>query len=283
MTQTTLLKLDYELLDFGHGRKLERFGSVVLDRPEVLATEPRSLSQQKWQALTNAGFYEQEKQTGTWKPRQGIPDAWNCELTDGHFNLSILLKPGRFKHIGIFPEQEENWSFLSAKLKTGDRFLNLFAYTGVSSLVAARVGADVYHVDASKSVVNWAAKNAAKNGIEKIHWVCDDALKFAQREQRRGHRYTGIIMDPPVYGKGKSGEHWRLEDKLMELVQLAKALLLPSGFLIINTYSPSLPLESMREICLKSRLVCNDSGWLGVKCRDGRKLLLSKYVLATAK
>jgi 23S rRNA (cytosine1962-C5)-methyltransferase len=248
-----------------------------------LATGACSYSSQKWQALAKSAFHENAKQSGSWKPSAGIPQEWSTKLNHTEFSLALKLKPGVFKHVGVFPEQEANWNFLVERLLPGDRFLNLFAYTGVSSIVAAKVGADVFHVDASRSVINWAAQNAMQNGLDKIHWVCEDALKFASRELRRGNKYRGIIMDPPIYGKGAAGEHWKLENKLLEMTTLAKELLLPGGFVIVNTYSPQLPLDEMREICIKSRLVCNDMGWLGVTASDGRRLELSKYVLATAK
>lgn len=272
--------LDYELLDFGDGRKLERFGTIVVDRPEILAHAPKTL-EKIW--ADKARFSESPGLSGSWTATPRIPDSWVCALDMPSGKLDFILKPGRFKHVGLFPEQEKHWRFLARELKKGDRFLNLFAYTGASSLVASQVGADVFHVDSSRSVINWAAKNAETNGISNIHWVCDDALKFAERECKRGNKYAGIIMDPPVFGKGAKGENRRLADVLRDLINMGQQLLLPSGFLIVNTYSPIVTLDEMSEICIKNGLQGNEKGWLSVHTSDKRALALSKYVIARKK
>jgi len=273
--------LDYSLLDFGRGRKLERFGEVVLDRPEVNAQGPASLPEKAWKAASHGRFEEDGSAGGKWILKPGFPETWICEH-GGKSKWKAICKAGPFKHVGIFPEQERHWSFLQKALKPGAKYLNLFAYTGAASLTAAAAGADVYHVEASKSVVNRAAQNAEASGIDSVHWVCDDAVKFAEREVKRGRKYRGISMDPPVFGRAKGGAKWRLEDKLEGLINTATALLEPGGFLVLNTYSPAVTLDDMIKLCEKSGLNYNEGGTLGVNTDDGRVLALSNFLIARA-
>jgi 23S rRNA (cytosine1962-C5)-methyltransferase len=274
--------LDYDLIDFGHGRKLERFGSVVVDRPEVLATAVPRLSANQWESQRHGRFIEDKNAKGNWELKPAFPENWPCGYS-GDPSWIITCKRGPYKHIGVFPEQAAHWAFLQKQLSSGQKYLNLFAYTGAASLTAAGTGADVYHVEASKSVVNWAAQNARSSAMENIRWVCDDAIKFSEREIKRGHKYHGISMDPPVYGRAKKGIHWRLEDKLDDLVTAAADLLVPGGFVVLNTYSPVISLDDMVNICKKRGLVHNEGGWLSVSTKDGRTLLLSKYVVGRLK
>ncbi len=270
--------LDYALLDFGHGRKLERFGAVVLDRPEVLAVGPPAMPAAEWKRLAAGYFHESKNAKGHWLPSP--PEEWHCSLQVSGQSFTALCKTGPYKHVGLFPEQQDHWHFLRKQLKPGQRYLNLFAYTGAASMVAASCGADVYHVEASRSVINWAASNAAENGRDTIRWVCDDAFKFAEREAKRGRKYHGISMDPPVYGIGKGGARWRLEERLGELIATATALLEPGGFLVLNTYSPVFDLRAMCSLCENRGLIHTQSGWLSVVTSNGRKLELSKFVIA---
>ncbi len=275
-------KLDYQLLDFGNGNKLERFGSKVVIRPEILAVEKPQIPESEWTKLASARFIETKQMRGFWRPTHTEPKEWECAFNGPDYNLKFILRQGLNKHVGIFPEQEKHWNFLTNTLTKDDRFLNLFAYTGASSIVAAAKGADVYHVDSARSVINWAATNARENDISSIHWVCEDALKFTEREIKRQHTYHGIIMDPPIFGKGSGGENRKLNDMLHQLVSNAGRLLHPGGFLILNTYSPAVEIREMREICIKNALEYNDSGWLSVNTPDGKELRLSKYVVASA-
>lgn len=272
--------LDYELLDFGSGRKLERFGKIILDRPEILANQRPKNPFSYWQSVADARYNEFDKKSGKWIRLKNLPESWNSEYIGEGGKIILELKPGKFKHVGVFPEQEKHWQFLEDTVRPGQKVLNLFGYTGVSSLVAAKAGGDVFHNDSSKSIINQAVANAEKSGITTIHWVCDDALKFATREEKRNHKYDFIIMDPPVYGRGKNGERWKIEELLPQLVKTSAALLNKGGYLILNTYSPKISLENMIAEMTFNNLRCVNSGWLEIKSSDGRFLNLSKYTLA---
>ena len=272
--------LDYELIDFGGGRKLERFGEIILNRPEILANDKPKLGTEEWNKRAHGKYFEQQKAIGAWTKPNKLPKIWICKYGSKHSNWDLELSPGKYKHVGVFPEQENHWKYLEELVKPGDRVLNLFGYTGASSLVAAKMGGDVFHVDSSKSVVTWAARNAELSGIDNIHWVCDDALKFAERQAKRNHEYDFIIMDPPVFGQGKKGQRWKLEDLLPQLVYTTSQLLSRGGTLILNTYSPVVSLEQMEELMKENGLSCINKGWLNVKTRDGRKLNLSKFTIA---
>lgn len=274
--------LDYELLDFGNSRKLERFGPVVTDRPEVLAVGPAAKPPPYWADRAHLRFEEGKGGRGNWQHSAHAPHEWRCHY-GGRNAWTLRCKVGPYKHVGVFPEQAHHWAFLSGALSEGDRYLNLFAYTGAASLAAAVAGADVHHVEASRSVVNWAAQNAEESNIQHIRWVCDDALKYANREIRRGRKFKGISMDPPVFGRSAKGQLWRLEEQFEGLIERASALLEKGGFLFVNTYSPVLGLEEMVKSCEKNGLRHNDSGWLSVDTKDGRTLQLSKYVAAELK
>lgn len=272
--------LDYELIDFGSGRKLERFGKIILSRPEILANNKPTLSAKEWDNRAHGKYFEQQKAIGTWAKPNKLPETWTCIYTTQKSSWNLELSPGKYKHVGVFPEQEKHWVYLEDNVKKGDRVLNLFGYTGASSLVAAKMGGDVFHVDSSKSVVTWAARNAELSGITNIHWVCDDALKFAERQAKRNHKYDFIIMDPPVFGQGKKGQRWKLEDLLPQLVYTTSQLLNRGGALILNTYSPVVSLEQMEELMQENGLHCINKGWLDVMTGDGRKLALSKFTIA---
>ncbi len=281
MAADTKYAFQYALLDFGNGRKLERFGDIVVNRPEVLATGNRLSNLKDWNSDLVARFEEDRNQAGIWYNSESMPALWRVEFMSGQVKWYAICKPGRFKHLGLFPEQARHWQFLVENIKAGQKVLNLFGYTGAASLTAALCGADVYHVDSSRSVINWAAENARLNNVSSIHWVCEDALKFAEKEVRRGRRYNFIIMDPPVYGRGKNGEHWKLEELLPTLIKTAISLLSQGGYIILNTYSPVVSLVNMTALFEKNGLTHNESGWLSVDTIVGRKLNLSKFVIAS--
>lgn len=243
---------NYALLDHGQERKLERFGNVILDRPEPSATWAKSLSESDWQKA-NAKFSESNNQRGSWD--KSLPD-WNISYPFGETQIKFKLSQGTFKHPGIFPEQAENWEFIrercSALLEIGitPKFLNLFAYTGGASLAADLAGAEVTHIDSVKSVVNWARENAELNGIDSIRWIVEDAPTFVEKEIRRGNQYHGIIMDPPIFGLGPKGGRWKLNRDLPKLLENAMRLLDPDNiFFILNTYSPQLTLSELKSLC----------------------------------
>lgn len=272
---------DYELIDFGNGRKLERFGAVVLDRPEIQAAGLPNLPQSRWNELASAKFVESNKNEGRWIKNESVPASWEFNFEKGKLAWKAILGLSPFKHIGLFPEQVEHWKFLMKKVEQSDRVLNLFGYTGAASLCAAAAGGDVFHVDSSKSIVKKAAENASASGLQGIHWVVEDALAFAKKEMKRGKKYRFIIMDPPIYGRGKKGVHWKLEDLLPDLVETASALLSRKGTLILNTYSPKIEIEDMIGIVEQSRLRVSKHGWLSVSAGT-RKLNLSRFVVCAS-
>jgi 23S rRNA (cytosine1962-C5)-methyltransferase len=235
---------EYELIDAGGGKKLERWGDMVTVRPELQAYFKSGKSFSEWNNLNPLTFEEVEGRKGKWKCK---PTKWEFKVNE----LTIQLETTTFKHIGIFPEQHVNWSFLTKELNTSKRFLNLFAYTGVASLVARSTGAEVTHVDSVKQLISWARKNMELSQLDGIKWVHEDALKFAQREVKRRNTYDGIVMDPPAWGIGAKGEKWKIEDQLPLLIETAATLLSKNGFLIINTYSPRVDLKQIYAIATR--------------------------------
>ncbi len=275
--------LDYELLDFGNGRKLERFGSLTVDRPEPAATSKPSLNSRDWQQAS-LYFKEEKGQKGAWSNQ--IED-FSIEYPFGESSIKFLLSQGAFKHLGVFPEQAVNWEFISEKLNllTGSglnpKVLNLFAYTGGASLAAAVSGAKVTHVDSSKSVVNWARKNAELNGIDSIRWIVEDARTFVEKSIRRGDVYQGIIMDPPVFGMSSKGKNWKLNRDLSVLIeQCMKILDNEHRFFILNTYSPQLPKNKLEQLLRKTPGFPSqfESTSLGLTCTSNSKLLLGNLI-----
>ena len=238
---------DYELADSGHFRKLERFGSYYLSRPEPQAIWKPSLSDTEWQRLAHATFERRSGKSnefgdeGNWQLRSGMPEQWHISYRHEALQLKLRLGLTSFKHVGVFPEQADNWNFIYdtvSAMSPSPLVLNLFAYTGAASLAARAAGAEVVHVDAVKPVITWARQNMEASGLDNIRWVVEDALKFAQREDRRDRRYQGIILDPPAYGRGPDGEKWLLEKHLGELLEICSRLLDPEQHLfVINLYS----------------------------------------------
>ncbi len=239
---------DYELIDAGGGKKLERFGKIITIRPELQAYFKSEIPFSDWEKKAHASFVESKGQKGKWKfHKQSLPE-WEIDVLD----LRVKLEYTQFKHVGIFPEQYDNWKFIREKLSAGDSFLNLFAYTGLASLVARSTGAEVTHVDSVKQLVTWSKENMVLSGLDDIRWIVDDALKFAQRAARRETKYKGIIMDPPAFGLGAKGEKWILEERLPELLSLAEQILAKDGFLIVNTYSPKISADHLYQLAKKA-------------------------------
>ncbi|MBN9295142.1 MAG: class I SAM-dependent methyltransferase [Flavobacteriia bacterium] len=237
---------DYELIDAGGGKKLERFGEIITIRPEVQAYFPSVFPLKDWQKKAHFEFVETGKNKGDWKALKQLPVSYKWAIT--YESLVINLELTKFKHVGIFPEQNINWQFIHEHLEERHNFLNLFAYTGVASLVASAAGATAVHVDAVKQLVTWSKENMISSGLDDIKWVVEDALKFAQREVKRGNKYNGIIMDPPAFGLGAKGEKWILDEKLPLLLETASQLLAPGGFLVVNTYSQKIDLKKLGEL-----------------------------------
>lgn len=234
---------DYELIDCGDFEKLERFGNIILIRPEPQAVWSKALPQSEWQKLHHIKFKGRSATAGDWvKKDQKTPDRWHIEYKNKDVAIKFRLGLTSFKHLGIFPEQAVNWDYISDNIKKfktpTPKVLNLFAYTGGASLIAKAAGADTTHVDSIKQVVTWANENQELSGTKDIRWMIEDALKFVKREVKRGKTYNGIILDPPAYGNGPNGEKWKLEDNINEMMTDVMQLLDPEEhFLILNTYS----------------------------------------------
>jgi 23S rRNA (cytosine1962-C5)-methyltransferase len=234
---------DYELIDCGDFEKLERFGNLILSRPEPQAVWKKTLSDQEWRKQTHIRFKGRSATSGEWiKNSAHLPDRWNIAYTNDDVTINLRLGLTAFKHVGIFPEQAVNWDYISSSIKKfktpSPKVLNLFAYTGAASLIAKAAGADTTHVDSIKQVVNWANENQELSKLKDVRWVVEDALKFVKRELKRGKKYNGIILDPPAFGHGPNGEKWKLEDHIQEMMQEVVQLLdEQEHFLILNTYS----------------------------------------------
>lgn len=248
---------DYELIDASAGERLERWGKVILIRPDPQIIWDTGKENPMWKQAS-AVYHRSKTGGGYWEKLRKIPDIW----TISYGNLRFKLKPMGFKHTGIFPEQAVNWDWAQEKIKSSSRklkVLNLFAYTGAATLASAAAGAEVCHVDASKGMVLWAKENAVESGLRDrpIRWLVDDCIKFVEREKRRGNKYDGIIMDPPSYGRGPGGEVWKLEEKLFSLVNLCTDILSEEAeFFILNSYttglSPSV-MEFLLGVSIKEK------------------------------
>jgi len=233
---------DYELIDAGDGMKLERWGEIITIRPEVQAYFQPGYPIQEWRKRAHFEYKSTSSTKGEWVTlKPGTPQDWQIKFQELTFNLELT----NFKHIGLFPEQNTNWKFIQDKIQSGDKFLNLFAYTGAASCVAQQSGAQTTHVDSVKQLITWAKKNQDDSGIDNIRWIHEDALKFAEKEAKRGNKYKGIIMDPPAWGIGAKGQKWKLEQQLEPLFMLISQILESDGFLILNTYSPSISLKDI--------------------------------------
>lgn len=240
---------DYELLDASFGERLERWGDIVLIRPDPQIIWNTERIHPMWKKA-HAKYHRSKTGGGFWEEKAKLPKVWKI-----HYNkLTFGLKPMGFKHTGVFPEQAVNWDFSINKIKSCKRkvkILNLFAYTGAATLAAAYAGADVCHVDASKGMVAWAKENAKYSSLEHkpIRWLVDDCIKFVKREQRRGNKYDGIIMDPPSYGRGPGGEVWKLENELYTFINECSKLLSDNAlFFMLNSYTTGLSPSVMEYI-----------------------------------
>ena len=212
---------DYELIDCGRGEKLERWGDQLLVRPDPQAIWNTPRTHRGWKQ--NAGRYARSSSGGGQWQNKSMPERW----TVSYGSLTFNIKPMNFKHTGLFPEQAANWDFAQEQIRRAGRpisVLNLFAYTGGATVACAAAGASVCHVDAARGMVSWARENARSSGLENapIRWIVDDCAKFVEREIRRGRQYDAIIMDPPSYGRGPTGEVWRLEENLYPFVELVR-------------------------------------------------------------
>jgi 23S rRNA (cytosine1962-C5)-methyltransferase len=271
---------DYELLDCGDLEKLERFGNIVLRRPEPQALWQKEYSEQEWNKLADVKFIQKGSHAGEWKKNKPFSDKWQLGYKHGDLSIKFNLSLTSFKHVGIFPEQALNWDFIFNTIKKLEveqpRVLNLFAYTGGASLAAKAAGADVTHVDSIKQVINWSRENMESSNLKDIRWVVEDALKFVKREVKRGKKYHGIVLDPPAYGIGANGERWKLEDSINEILADISNLLEEKHFLVLNVYSLGLsPLILENLIKTNFQNVENlDLGEVYLNAKSGIKLPL---------
>ncbi|MCK9304166.1 MAG: class I SAM-dependent methyltransferase [Bacteroidales bacterium] len=314
---------EYELIDSGNFEKLERFGKYILIRPEPKALWDKHLSEKEWLSSAHtrfsagAGFSASGKEDpGTWKMLKKMDEQWIIPYKKGKLSINLRLGLTSFKHVGVFPEQAPNWDYIFSKTKMiaqngqsakndqpsqkgqftqkgmGEdskkpKILNLFAYTGAASLAAKQAGADVVHLDSVKQVVNWARVNMELSRLDGIRWIIEDALKFVNREARRGNLYQGIILDPPAYGHGPEGERWKLDEHLYEMLKAVSKILSPANsFLVLNLYSNGysavLAETLVREAFLtgkeRSGTKIPGCGELVLKDSFGRSLPLSVFV-----
>ena len=283
---------DYELLDAGDFEKLERFGKFILIRPEPQAIWERSLPYGDWKKLAHAHFTREQSDKfrftdevqGGWKKLKDMPESWQVNYQYKEMNLTLRLAMTGFGHVGIFPEQGENWNFIYDTIRgwggVKSRVLNLFAYTGAASVVARIAGADVTHCDASRPGLNWANQNMQLNQQDNIRWVYEDAFKFVKREAKRGNKYNGIIMDPPPYGRGPEGEKWTLQEQLNELVKMSRELMEEKpAFYILSMYAVGLSsVVGMNVVKTHFPKPTADWGEFFLKSKQGRDLPMGTFV-----
>jgi 23S rRNA (cytosine1962-C5)-methyltransferase len=275
---------DYELIDVGNFEKLERFGQYITIRPEPQAVWDRTLTTAEWEKRAHIKFVPRSSSSGEWKKLKQVPDQWPVKYTINNSDSAIRFRLGltSFKHVGIFPEQASNWDFIYETIKKMNvlqpRVLNLFAYTGGASLAAKAAGADITHVDSIKQVVTWSKENMELSGLDNIRWVVEDALKFVKREEKRGNKYNGIILDPPAFGHGPNGEKWKLEDNINEMMKGVLNLLDESEhFLILNAYSLGFSALIIENLLREKAGKHLNVGELYLQATEGNKLPLGVF------
>ena len=295
---------DYALLDSGDGEKLERFGNVVLSRPDPQALWAKNLPIAEWKKAD--GIFSREESGGKWSLKQNVPAKWDISFG----GLKFWIKPTTFKHTGLFPEQEVNWKWMGGKIKERSNrpstssgqakkeeieILNLFGYTGGATLACSKAGAKVVHIDSSKATVTWARENAEISGLKdaSIRWIVEDARVFVEREIKRGRKYDGIIMDPPAFGHGPTNELWKIEEDFLPLIENCKKLLKDEPidgtpnhplFFLINGYSAGYSAVAYENVLLP--LVEKyggkiEIGELTIQETGNQKLVTSNQLLAT--
>lgn len=269
---------EYELLDSGDGYKLERYGSYIMSRPDPEALWHKVLPHTIWDKA-DLKFTRNGERT-KWIIKEGIPKSWDIKVCD----LNFRIKPTSFKHIGLFPEQSINWQWMEDIIKKNKKsepvsVLNLFAYTGGATLACAKAGAEVCHVDGSKTAVAWARENAELSGLSDapIRWIVDDVILFMQREIKRGRKYDAIVMDPPAYGHGPKDELWKIESNFLELMNLCKQILSDDPlFVLINGYtagySPITYENNLKEM-MRNRKGVIETGELAIEESQSDRLL----------
>lgn len=249
--------VDYEILDMADGKKLERWGKFILDRPDPQIVWKEKTNKELWNKA-NAIYHRSKKGGGYWENKTSVPSNWQIKYKDLTFNIKQM----GFKHTGLFPEQAVNWEYMINKIKNSNRkikVLNLFAYTGGATVACAYAGADVVHVDSSKGMVSWAKENIVSSNLEDryVRFIVDDCIKFVQREIRRGNKYDAIVMDPPSFGRGANGEVWNIEESLFPLIKLCEEVLSDNPlFFLINSYTTGMSptvLENILNITINRK------------------------------
>ncbi len=267
---------DYEILDMANGEKLERWGDVVLIRPDPQIIWTKKTHENKWKTA-NAIYNRSKTGGGSWQYKKKMPSEWKIKYK----NLTFNIKPMGFKHTGLFPEQAVNWDWMMEKIKSAKRdikVLNLFAYTGGATVACLSAGASVCHVDSSKGMVSWSKENVNASGLKDrpVRYIVDDVVKFVNREIRRGNKYDAIIMDPPSYGRGAKGEVWRFEEDIASLVELCMQVMSDKPlFFLINSYTTGISakvLENILRINMKQDGIF-ESGEVGLPMKDSKIVL----------
>ena len=269
---------DYEILDMANGQKLERWGNVILSRPDPQIVWKDKSFPEKWKQI-NAEYHRSKTGGGAWEYKKQMPKEWQIKYKDLTFNI----KPMGFKHTGLFPEQAANWDWMREKIKNANRkikVLNLFAYTGGATVACLSAGASCTHVDSSKGMVAWAKENVASSGLqeESVRYIVDDVVKFVNREIRRGNKYDAIIMDPPSYGRGANGEVWQFENNIYDLVELCTKVLSENPlFFLINSYTTGISSTVLANILNltvgKEHKGKVESGEIGLPMKDSKLIL----------
>ena len=266
---------DYRLLDAGGGNKLERWGNITLLRPDPQAVWPMDAEAE---ARADAVYIRSQTGGGHWEFKKTLPESWHVRYGE----LKFVVRPTGFKHTGLFPEQAVNWDWMGNIVRAAGeplRVLNLFAYTGGATAALAAAGAEVVHVDAAKGMIAWAKDNLAASGLleKPVRFIVDDAMKFVLREGRRGRLYDAILMDPPSYGRGPTGEMWKIEEDLFPLVEACAALLSPNArFFLINSYTTGLApgvLSNVLRVALAARGGKIEAGEVGLPIERGNLVL----------
>lgn len=270
---------DYELIDCKSGEKLERWGDVLLIRPDPQVIWKSKPNDSRWNSA-NARYQRSRSGGGEWQVFGKLPPQWEIRYKDLTFNVKTM----GFKHTGLFPEQAVNWDFTREIIRNSGRkdikVLNLFAYTGGATVACLKEGASVVHVDASKGMTQWAKENARSSGVDggSVRWIVDDCIKFVQREIRRGNRYDIIILDPPSYGRGPKGEIWRLEDSLYEFIELIAQVLSDQPLaVLLNSYTTGLSASVMKyildDILVKEKGGCVIADEIGLPVSSNAEVL----------
>ena len=269
---------DYEILDMASGQKLERWGNIILSRPDPQIIWNNKSFPEKWKKA-NAKYNRSKTGGGSWEFNNKMPDKWQIKYK----NLTFNIKPMGFKHTGLFPEQAVNWDWMIDKIKKEKReikVLNLFAYTGGATVACLSAGASVCHVDSSKGMVAWAKDNVISSGLEKrpVRYIIDDVKKFVAREIRRGNKYDAIVMDPPSYGRGANGEVWQFEENIADLLNLCMQVLSDNPlFVLINSYTTGISAKVLENLLLltidKKYKGKFSSGEIGLTMTDSKLVL----------